>query len=470
MIGAQPTAERRIAQPTVIKRLRTGIGTSLMFSIGLLFLFPAFVYWLAIDPVTMDYRSSRILQLANLYCGMIGFILVTTSSVARSIFPKCAPVLYLMFAAFASIAWSIAPAQSFRACFVFTTTSLLGIAMASRMDIISAIKLLVRTMTFGCALSILFVVVMPETAVHQATDAVQFQHAGLWRGIFSHKQGLGVFAGMTTALLMFYGGAALGPAKIVGLALSITCLVGSGSATGLLLAIVGTAMLYGTNLMAKQLRAVRKAMLMTLVISTALVLFAFQAGLLDFIPELLGKSSDLTGRAESWPFVRASMADSGRSLLGGGFGSGFTAFVAPGISIDNGYLDKLVEFGYIGLSFVIFAYAKGLIKGAKLILKTTRQDSRYLIFPFNMIFLMMFENIAESTFMMKNITTVMFAMCVAYGVRYSRAAVAVTQAAPPVDRPMEFAIEPAEVRYRQLFPDGKHQDNEAYLFKTHGFG
>ena len=76
--------------------------------------------------------------------------------------------------------------------------------------------------------------------------------------------------------------------------------------------------------------------------------YRLQVRILDFvIVKILNKHTD-TGRAEIWPIVLAYFYASGRTLLGGGFGAYLGSEDLTQSSVDNGYLDTFIEFGYIG--------------------------------------------------------------------------------------------------------------------------
>jgi exopolysaccharide production protein ExoQ len=390
-----------------------GLLMRLCFTFGLLFLSPAFVYQLAYNSVTGETTGSWILQVVNLGCLAVAVMAIWLSRDAIDIARRCRPLIVLVVMAFASAAWSYNSVATIRAGVVLLTATLFGVAMAARLSPIACVRLIVRTMVLGCLLSIIWVIVFPETSVHQLTDAYQTQHVGLWRGIFSHKQGLGVFAGVTTGMLFFYGSTAFSspPLRICAIACGVACLIGTQSVTGFLTMAVLVTFLFATYTIARSRPQSRKVTMIALVAAAATLYTAFSLGLLSFIPELFGKSADLTGRQEAWPYVMAQFKNSGSALFGGGFMSGFgPAVIAPGLSVDNGFIDLLVEFGYLG-SLVVFAVYGWIVRGGiRLILKTQATLASTAIFPFNVMVIFLFINISEGNFMSRNISTVLIAV------------------------------------------------------------
>jgi exopolysaccharide production protein ExoQ len=420
-----------------------GVLMQLGFAMGLIVLMPAFVMQLAFDPVSMQFTSSRILQFAILFCGIYGPAMILTSREITNTVLRCRPLLLQIGFAFLSILWSYNPDTTFRASYVFLSTCLFGVAVAGRLSPFGALELIIRTLAFACLLSIIWVIFFPQQAVHQATDTFQFQHAGLWRGIFSHKQGLGVIAGITTGLLLFYGSMVF-PSPIVrfgAISCSVSCVIGTQSATGLVTSIVVPTIFYITNWIALSPPPVRKRLFAILVAAISGLYGCFYIGLLDFVMPLLGKSTDLTGRTDMWPWVLDNIRNSGSATLGGGFASGWAGIVAPSISIDNGYIDLLVCFGYFGGAIIAGVYGWVLWVGSKLIFSARPQTAAIQIFPFSIMLVELFINITETSFMTKSINTILIVVAMYQITSYCSAA---RKASLPVRPSQIYNISPGK--------------------------
>ena len=113
----------------------------------------------------------------------------------------------------------------------------------------------------------------------------------------------------------------------------------------------------------------RKAIIVKFGLASIAIGIAWKLGILDFmLVHILGKSTDLTGRAYMWPIIWDNFDHSGQSLLGGGFGAFLGTDLAEmdEASVDNGYLDKLIEFGYLCSPVVFATFAAVLWSGTQI--------------------------------------------------------------------------------------------------------
>jgi exopolysaccharide production protein ExoQ len=394
---------------SLVRQADAGFILQLLFAFGLAFLTPAFVRQLAFDPVTFEFRPSLVFQLVNTFCGVFGVVMVATSRDVSQTLRRSWPILTLVGLAFLSGLWSIDFRATFRASTVLLFTTLFSVALAGRLSPASRIRLVIRTLVVLCGLSIVWIVLYPDEAIHQMTDPFQWQHAGLWRGVFSHKQGLGVVAGLTFGLMVFYGSIAFTWSifRYAALACCISCLYGTQSFTGILTAVIFPIILYILYKIVHLPHVERRNGLIIFTIFLSLFYICFHFELFNFLLPTFGKSSDLTGRAGNWPWVLASLRNSGAALLGGGYASNFDEIVAPEISIDNGYIEVLVAFGYLGGAVIFAVYAWVLWNGAKLILLAEPAKAAIQIFPLGVMLIELFINISEATFMTKSIHTVL---------------------------------------------------------------
>ena len=293
------------------------------------------------------------------------------------------------------------------------TTALLGLVIVGLLPGFQSVKFIVRTMAVGCLLSILWVVLFPETAIHQLSDPYQTVHAGLWRGVFSHKQGLGYFSGLTVGLLLFYRTSIFSaPVWAFFLVCSVICLIGSGSATGMVATVIAPAFLFMAYFIARLPLPFRQPMVVKFAIGVAIIGLAFRLGILNYvIVQILGKSTDLTGRADFWPIILQNFYASGHSFLGGGFGAKIAADMSEW-SVDNGYVDKFLEFGYLITPLIFGIFVLILWKGIRLVVANPGGQTSANIFPFAVWCVTLILNITESNFMTKCLSTVLTSVAV----------------------------------------------------------
>jgi exopolysaccharide production protein ExoQ len=385
----------------------------LLFAVFLIFDFPAFTIQLAMDPTTGRWTGSPLLQLITISSELFVFVFILSSRNMRDTVLRCWPVLILVAIAFASSVWSYNRGATIKASNTYMTAALFGLTMVGAFPQFQCIRFAIRTMALGCLLSILWVLMFPEVAIHQLTDPYQTVHAGLWRGVFSHKQGLGYFSGLTTGLLLFYR-TSIFPAPILAffVVCSITCLVGTQSATGIVASVITPAFLYIAYSIARLPMSLRKPIFLKFAIGFAAIGVGYKIGILNYvIVQILGKSTDLSGRADFWPIILQNFYSSGYSLFGGGFNANIAAEMSEW-SVDNGYVDKFIEFGYVFSPIIFGIFALILWGGIHLILKTPAEHARTNIFPFAIWSVTLILNITESNFMTKCLSTVLTSIAV----------------------------------------------------------
>src|SRR5215475_11182134 len=142
-----------------------------LFTVGLIFLFPAFTIQLAFNPATMTFTGSVYLKIINLGCEILAVVLILRSNSAKNLVLRCRPILVLVGMAVAWAPFSYNPLGTIQAANVLVTVSLFGLAMVARLGPRESLRLVIRAMALGCALSFYWVLAYPQEAVHQATDA-----------------------------------------------------------------------------------------------------------------------------------------------------------------------------------------------------------------------------------------------------------------------------------------------------------
>jgi exopolysaccharide production protein ExoQ len=162
---------------------------------------------------------------------------------------------------------------------------------------------------------------------------------------------------------------------------------------------------------------IRKAFLIKVLLGMIAAGVGYKLGVFDFlIVQILGKSTDLTGRADFWPIILENFYKSGSSLLGGGFGVNIGADISEW-SVDNGYIDKFLEFGYL-FSPIIFATLVAVLwLGIRAVITTSRETASTNIFPLAIWSVILIVNITESNFMTKCLSTVITSIAVGISVQ-----------------------------------------------------
>ena len=347
-----------------------------------------------------------------------GFVLLSSPD-GRRLAGRCWPILALVALAFASTPSSFDPVQTLKKSFTLFCTVSFVLAIATKLSPMECIRLIVRVMVLECLLSLIWIVVFPDIGIQLRTGiGVREDEIGeWWRGIFSHKQGLGVIAGLAIGLIAFYGRLVFSSVfvRIGAILLCLACLAGARSATGVLVAIVTVTAFYLFHwTAARPARGTRSLLVNSFLAGGAVAYLAWSYGLLKFVPELLGRSSDLTGRDVYWTIAMDVFNSSGVTLLGGGYAVGLQAMFPEFVYVDNGYYDTLMQFGYLGSGIILVFVCWVLVSAKKLILRTPHELAVISIFPLTIALVLAVINVSEAVFLgSKNICTVFTVLAVA---------------------------------------------------------
>jgi len=222
--------------------------------------------------------------------------------------------------------------------------------------------LMAAAVLFVLVVCYLGVLLTPQTAVHQATDFLEPEHAGSWRGVFDHKN----IAGAVMAQFIFVG---LLVARVRSQLLGMTIVVfaaifmifaQSKTAIGILpLVLIVSAVFEHTR---------RPLVTIALAIAVLIAQNSFSVGSVYFEPlhnliDSIMPDPSFTGRTDIWQFAVQHLAQ--RPIIGYGFAAFWgTAQVVYGLAgtsnwansatdAHNDYLDIALAIGIPGLVLVI---------------------------------------------------------------------------------------------------------------------
>jgi exopolysaccharide production protein ExoQ len=352
----------------------------------------------------------------------ITLAILATNPKAMAVMRQCWPIMALPLLAITSSLWSAWPLLSFKSGISYGLTTLLGFAIAISLPPSIALGVLIRAMAYVCIVSAAAALFVPQVGVHQAHDTIQAVHAGLWRGVLGHKVALGLFSGLTLPLLlMFRRSTFSAPIWLLAVASTAACLLNAGSMTGIAVAMMLLAVLF----------LLRNKQLTNVVIGVvALFLILMFTEVLNIIFPFLGKSSDMTGRTDMWPLIRVATTSTVLgTLIGHGYVAGFKIVVGPMVEpflgimpsdSHNGFLELLVEFGYIGVGLVLAAHAWLFCKSYSLLQGANSIRHEFATVPMSLILIGTFLNYAESHLMVfgsvfTQITPILAVWCVTAG-------------------------------------------------------
>jgi O-antigen ligase len=276
------------------------------------------------------------------------------------------------------------------------------------------------------ALCYLGLVLVPQLAIHQATDFVEPEHAGEWRGLFNHKNMAGVtmvlfiFVGMFVARARSFGLGAL----IVVLALTFLAFTGSKTAISMLpLTLILSAILTRTR---------KPALAIALVIVLLAGFNLFTVGSVYFEPvhhliDALLPDPSFTGRTELWQFAIEHLMQ--RPIMGYGFYAFWgteqvvyavglnRAWVNAASDAHNTYLNLALTIGIPGLILsIVWVVVMPIVDFYRL--PREAQTSPLQVFFIRVLLFGIFSSCFENSFFQQLDSVWFLYITAAFGLRY----------------------------------------------------
>lgn len=317
----------------------------------------------------------------------------------------------LVLLALVSCFWAAMPAFVLRRSVAVLGTTLVGVALAIRLSLEDQLRLMSWLFRIIAVLSLACIVFLPSYGISDLVDG-----QGGWRGIFSHKNGLGSFMALSFLVeLQLPADTRLSKVvRVFALLLSTVLLLFARSLTPLL-ALAGTLLLTQIYKLATQKFRIPLYALALAVFfagaSGATVLVVYSEG----VATALGRSSDLSGRTAIWSLVIPFTLE--RPIQGYGY-SGFWAGASPeSAAIDrvmgtiiqyshNGYLEILLELGAVGFFLTLVFLGTGVRRA---IYRSKLGHSPVDLWPFSFMVYFLLHNFGECTILYQDLE---WAICV----------------------------------------------------------
>jgi exopolysaccharide production protein ExoQ len=342
-------------------------------------------------------RGSLVAQLiwATIYIGaVIGLVVAGRRSIDLM---KRSPLALLVVAlALVSTIWSEDAQLTLRRSIGLLGTVAFAYYVVARFDLAAFLRVFAWTMAIAACLSAFVVVAMPDFGLMQ--DA----YVGSWRGIFNHKNGLGIamVLGMLTLIIacpkrpVLAGIVAAGAALLCGVEVAATQSVTS-YATAALCAVAAILLL-----IARSTRIGRIIAIVLVVLASGTLLGALVSGPdVGNALEAIGRESSLTGRTDLWSSAIRAIGD--RPFFGFGYDvfwetNGIFLQYNPGAvwayGSHNGYLEALLDFGLVGGAIIAALIVIGLLRASALAAATS---SRAVAWPLLAIIAFVVVNLSE---------------------------------------------------------------------------
>jgi exopolysaccharide production protein ExoQ len=403
------------AIPTRKRKLRLLGNTAARGSLEHFALFAAFIgiYWAYAglgrdvffnklnDPTAYDPIGAVINYLRLLSC-VIGIVVVTTHTTINWAISRI-PMQFAPFMIFAlaSASWADAPMTTFQnavvVCAIWVSVSM----VMHRLGAADTVRAALHLIAVVCIASFLLAVLVPSIGRHTGLEAVQYVHAGRWRGIFGHKNGLGPWAAYGTVFLFTHSWMAGGPrlywwfARIS----AIACLIFAESSTAVVMVL---AMISAWAIL-QLLRRNSAGFVATLVggIAVSAAILYYFAG--EALFEFLGRDSTLSGRTLVWNLALQQFWE--RPLTGHGYlslgGETFLVLLEQAIQqailgAESGYLTLLLDLGLIGFLLFFVPYFGAMRNGLEWLPFVGREDRGAIEFMLITLFCVLVHAITET--------------------------------------------------------------------------
>ncbi len=320
-------------------------------------------------------------------------IIVSWKNAFRALLGNIFIVLFPLFV-IASTYWSDFPEITQRSSTLFGLTSLFGLYLSSRYTLKGQMQLIAYSLGITAILSLLLCLLLPGLAIENSSF-----RSGSWRGIFYHKNNLGLYMFLSAISLLI----ALNSLKyemhvkfrriciFIVFSISFILLVFSESKTSLLIFLI----LFLLVPLCSVLRWNDSYMIPFLIIVFIIIgsVAAWFIGNIEIVLVGLGKDITLSGRTDIWGAVLNSIKE--RLWLGYGYKAFWVAdsrnrclgeclYVRNAIHFDatsahNGFLDLGAALGIIGTSIFLTGLLISYIRSFNWIRQTKSIDA---VWPF----------------------------------------------------------------------------------------
>ncbi|MEB3212350.1 MAG: O-antigen ligase [Leptolyngbyaceae bacterium] len=306
-------------------------------------------------------------------------------------------ILPLIGIALVSVLWSDSPDLTLRRGIALVGTSLFGMYFATRYTIQQQLRLLGWMLGVAIALSFIFVILLPNYGIAGGI------HAGAWRGIWSHKNGLAQKMALAGNVFLLLGLSVQNKRWLMWVMLGGAVLleVRAVSSTGLLTMLVPMMIVPIIQTVRWRSRFMVPASVALIAISGLLALSLFYGS--EAVLAFLGEDATLTGRTDFWPLIIEKIQE--RPLLGYGYEAFWRGFDGPSADIayatmggyipphaHNGLLQLWLHLGFVGVLVFIIGLWITILRAIALIRKSRSLD---MLWPFIYCSILIIFNFSE---------------------------------------------------------------------------
>jgi O-antigen ligase len=321
--------------------------------------------------------------------------------------------LLWIFVAFAlvSVFWSAAPGATLSRDIGLVRVTLFGVYFTSRYTVNEQLQLLAWTFGIAALLSLVFAVALPSYGIMgmgSVMDAENLAHTGSWRGIYTHKNGLGRIMVLSAMVQLLVASSSRQYSWLawVGFSLSVGLIVFSTSKTSLVIFLT-------IMLLIPLYRALRwntsvvLPFFITLILVSGGVITVLVSNA-EAILGTLGKDLTLTGRTDLWLVALEKIWE--RPWLGYGYygfwqgmnGESADIWIALKWEVPhahNGFLDVAIDLGFLGLLIFLIPFLAAWLRAIMWVRHIKTSEG---LLPLGYLTFMVLSNLTESSIIRPN--------------------------------------------------------------------
>ena len=309
-------------------------------------------------------------------------------------------LVLLLVLAIASSWWSVDPSGTLFRSVSLAGTSLVGVYFAVRFQPRELLSILWRGYAIMAIASLLVAVLAPQIGVHQG-NAWGTAEAGMWRGVFSHKNTLGnvMLLALITCVVTYFERATVGRiyrlANLAMLFLAAVLLIFSASTTAQVLALMSAVVLMYVAF-ARRAGLLRGPLTLLAAWLMAIVGLVVLSDLGTFT-DLVGKDVTLTGRTVIWHLAIQLIEE--RPVWGYGYANEVIKNLLDVLHAHNGYIQLAVDLGLVGCGLFLLLL---LQTGWKCYEHAMASPGAMAAWPLVVFSVLVVKNVAEASNMGSN--------------------------------------------------------------------
>lgn len=354
---------------------------------------------------------------------VIAAVKISAVANVRAVFRYLWPLVGFSIWMLLSILWSVAPDVTLRESIELAGTTLVGVYLVVLFPLEKLLNTLSYVIAAIAAASAVLIVIAPARGR-------MFYGGGPWSGIYEDKNLLGAAMALgivsLVALAIHSRGWSLVRVSLT-IAMCAVILFGAKSATSLVDCAATVVLMVTVLLLRSSKTTLLTGIAIVAVAMVSLVFIAITGFQLGNLFDIIGRSSDLTGRTTFWPALWSAISD--RPIAGFGYGAFFKSDLSTNYLADflagsggwtpyhahNSFLQVLLNGGYVALSLCITALILGIRRG---FVFAWRSSNRIAVWPIGVIAYLIIGSYSE-TYLggINNIEAVLFIAAFLYPIR-----------------------------------------------------